>query len=314
MENTLYLSCSGGGTKGLIYAGVLDAMEDHMIRTGKSFEEWRASLKGLSGTSAGSICCLAVLLGLDKYQRSKIIKNIFSDMRNIVPCPDITLMVTSYGLENGNTFKTQIQAMLNESGLNPETTLGDIKRLFGKEFVCVCTDIQKQEPIHLSSSKTPNVKVYDAIYMSCSIPFVFAPMKYEGNYIVDGSITEDIPNVFDNSKTLFLVIHKNTATQHISSWPDYIYCFLKVSLCFQKNKEKIKDRTCVLITENEYTVSQPPFDLFMTESVIEKFVAHGYMTVLNMLTHNEISEGLGKLTTTLADLLNFTNMDETNDF
>lgn len=314
MENTLYLSCSGGGTKGLIYTGVLDAMEDHMIRTGKSFEEWRASLKGLSGTSAGSICCLAVLLGLDKFQRSKLIKNIFSDMRNIVPCPDITLMVTSYGLENGNTFKSQIQAILNESGLNPETTLGDIKRLFGKEFVCVCTDIQKQEPIHLSSSNTPNVKVYDAIYMSCSIPFVFAPMKFQDNYIVDGSLTEDIPNVFDSSKTLFLVIRKNTSTQHISSWPDYIYCFLKVSLHFQKNKEIIEDKTCILIKENEYTLSQPPFDFFITESVVERFIAHGYMTVLNMLTQNRISESLGKLSTIITDFSSFTSMDETNDF
>ena len=309
MENTTYLSCSGGGTKGLIYVGVLDALEDHMDKLGKSYYQWRSSLKGLSGTSAGCVCCLLVLLGFDKFQRSRLVKNIFCDMRNIVPCPDITLMATSYGLENGTTFKKQIQDMLNISGLSPETTLGDIKRLFGKEFVCVCSDLQRQKPIYLSSTETPQIKVYDAVYMSCSIPFVFAPMKYNGNYMIDGSMTEDVPLIFDKDLTLFLVISKTNEKEQVHSWPEYIYCLLKFPLSFQKNKELIKDNICVTIEENEYAMSKPPFDLQMTEETIEKFASLGYITMLNAITSNQISIKMGTFVYILLELIQAMHMD-----
>ena len=95
MEETEYFSCSGGGTQGLMFSGLVDALEDYFYILGISYEDWRRRLKGLSGTSAGTICCLSIILGIDKVNRKKLIHDIFSDLRNIITCPDNTLLVSS---------------------------------------------------------------------------------------------------------------------------------------------------------------------------------------------------------------------------
>ena len=297
MNNTEYFACSGGGTKGIIFSGILDALDDHMDKLGCNYDEWRRNLKGLAGTSAGTFCCLSIILGLDKFQRNKAIRESFSDIRNIIPCPDISLMVTSYGLENGKTFKEQIKKILLDSGLNQETTLGGIKRLFGKEFVCVCSDLQSQTCVYLSSTNTPGIKVYDAIYMSCSIPFVFAPMEYNDRYMIDGSLTQDIPFVFDDAKTLFLFIPKCQNEKKIASWFDYIQCLLNFPVVFQNNKEKLNDKICICINENESIKNLPAFDINLSETISNELVSYGYMIVMNIITNNKPSITMGMIVT-----------------
>jgi predicted acylesterase/phospholipase RssA len=309
MDETIYFSCSGGGTKALMFCGVLDALEDYMQLNGKNYNEWRRELKGLAGTSAGTICCLCILLGLNKQQRENTIKEIFSDLRNIVPCPDISLMINSFGLENGKTFRNHIKKILSLSGLSEETTLGDIKRLFAKDFYCICSNLQTQRPIYISSIDTPSVKIYDAIYMSCSIPFVFAPMEYEGNYVVDGSLTEDIPFVFDNEKTMFLYIPKITTEKKISSWLDFINCLLHFSISSQKNEEKITEGFKIKVLGNTFIRNLPSFDFNLNEQVINEMISYGYMIVMNMFTNYKISESVGDLVCKISVM----HTDETFD-
>ena len=69
--------------------------------------------------------------------------------------------------------------------------------------------------------------------MSCSIPFMFAPIKYKDKHIVDGSLTEDVPFYFKNKKTMYVTIPKLGYGNEISSWPDYIQCLLSFPIAFQ---------------------------------------------------------------------------------
>jgi len=295
MEDTEYFSCSGGGTKGLMFAGLLDAFEDYFYRINISYEDWRRRLKGLSGTSAGTICCLTIILGMDKIKRKKIIFEIFSDLRNIIPCPDIGLLVSSYGLESGNSFKSYVKQILTESGLNEDTTLGDIKRLFGKEFVCVASDLTTQKPVYFSGSDTPEIKIYDAIYMSCSIPFIFAPVKYKDKHIVDGSLTEDVPFFFKNKKTMYVTIPKFSNGNDITSWPDYIQCLLSFPIAFQKNDSKLEDECHISIEGKKYKKNFPQFDLHLNDTMTSELISYGYMVVMDTLFDNNISKYMGTL-------------------
>jgi len=310
METKKYISCSGAGTKGLMFSGVLDALEDHMEHLGIKYSVWRQQLKGLAGTSAGSIICLFIILGLNKEKRNNIISRIFCDMRNIIPCPDISLMITSYGLENGNTFKENIKNILVESGLSGETTLGDIKRLFGKEFVCVCSDLKSQEKIYLSSSKNPNLKIYDTIYMSCSIPFLFVPMEYNGSQIVDGSLTEDIPFVFDNDETLFLVVDKCKLETKIESWADYIHCLLSFPLKFQNNHKKIENSEAIIIVENDIIRVLPPLDLNIDTKTANMLISYGYLVTLDIILKKNIKSLVGSV---VELVINIMKMDDLYD-
>tara|TARA_B100001989_G_scaffold252838_1_gene236499 strand:+ start:3468 stop:4409 length:942 start_codon:yes stop_codon:yes gene_type:complete len=309
MEDTEYFSCSGGGTKGLMFAGLLDAFEDYFCRLGIPYEDWRRRLKGLSGTSAGTICCLTIILGLDKIKRKKIIFDIFSDLRNIIPCPDIALLVSSYGLESGNSFKNYIKQILTDSGLNEDTTLGDIKRLFGKEFVCVASDLTTQKPIYFSGSDTPEIKIYDAIYMSCSIPFMFAPVKYKDKHIVDGSLTEDVPFFFKNKKTMYVTIPKLGYGNEISSWPDYIQCLLSFPIAFQENDSKLKNECHISIEGKKYKKKFPDFDLHLNDMMTTELISYGYMIVMDTIFDNNISKYMGTLVIIFIKILETEFMD-----
>lgn len=310
MEETEYFSCSGGGTQGLMFSGLVDALEDYFYILGIPYEDWRRRLKGLSGTSAGTICCLSIILGIDKVNRKKLIHEIFSDLRNIIPCPDITLLVSSYGLENGKSFKNCIKNILSISGLREDTTLGDLKRLFGKEFVCVASDLTTQKPIYFSGSGTPDIKVYDAIYMSCSIPFMFAPSKHEDKYIVDGSLTEDVPFFFQKYKTFYVTIPKVKNGQPINSWSDYIQCLLSCPIKFQENDLKLKDECHISIEGKKYKKIFPDFDLYLNDLITSELISYGYMVAMDTIFDFKVSKYMGSIVLILIAIM---QMDETYD-
>ena len=64
-----YVSFASAGTRGVMYIGVLEALEDNfrMWNTrDASYVEWREALAGAAGTSAGAVAALVLLLGLDR--------------------------------------------------------------------------------------------------------------------------------------------------------------------------------------------------------------------------------------------------------
>ena len=44
MDDTEYFSCSGGGTKGLMFSGLLDAFEDYFHKLNISYEDFRTRM------------------------------------------------------------------------------------------------------------------------------------------------------------------------------------------------------------------------------------------------------------------------------
>jgi len=302
METSKYISISGGGTKGILYMGALDALENHFHLLGISYEEWRRQLLGVSGTSAGSLCSLFILLGTSKGARDKFI-SILNDIRNIMPCPDITLMLTSYGCEKGTTFREHIENILSSSGLKADTTMGDLKRLLGKEFICVCSDLQTQKPVYLGSTNTPNVKVCDAIYMSCSIPFLFTPIKHEGHLMVDGSLTSDLPMVFPKEETLFFNIPKIKTVDAINSWVDYIHCLLNFSIYVQEKNRDIDEKNIIHFFQSNYISQQPSFDININEKMVKMMISSGYSIVINKLTNNKVTMLVSELLTIIVNIM-----------
>ena len=106
-----------------------------------------------------------------------------------------------------------IRKVLMRGGLSAESTLGDVKRLLRQEFVCMCTDLVTGRPYALSSTQNPEVRVYDAVYASCCIPFVFTPMDMGGAVLSDGCLSSDQPNVFVEEETFFVQLENAFQTE-----------------------------------------------------------------------------------------------------
>ena len=65
---------------------------------------------------------------------------------------------------------------------------GNIKEL--NFFATNCNNLNSEE---FSYKKTPNYSVMKAIYMSCSIPLVFKPIKYNNIFHLDGALSTPFP-------------------------------------------------------------------------------------------------------------------------
>ena len=295
MKDTQYLSISSGGTKGIMYFGMLDALEDHM---GPGYYEWCSGLKGVVGTSAGAIATLAVVLQLTKEQRRRFMDEM-ADMHNLFN-PDVALLVKDFGVEDGRRVRDLLRRARMTSGLAPECTLRDLKRFLGVEYVTCATDIHHSVPFFFSATHTPDATVVDAVFASCSVPFMFTPPKFEGHLLSDGCLSSDYPNLFEEDKTFFVRLTSRSEDFEISSWPEFLGAIIFCAVNAQKEKwERICARcdpeNVLDITPFEEVNRMKGFNIEQTEAQAKVLYESGYICTFDHMHHGNPSKRLGEM-------------------
>ncbi len=207
---------SGGGIKGLAFAGALAAAE------AAGYTRWHE----VAGTSAGAITAMAVAVGydaatlkhsLDNYDFSRI-ADYGSPIHAIGAVRDLLFHES---IVTGDELTRWIRALLGEAplgGVGPDTTFGELRELqpYG-ELVVVGTDIAHSRAVafphdltlyqneHGQSIDPDGFPLYKAVRISASYPFFFPPVgglwdrstKKEGVF-VDGGVASAFPLfVFD---------------------------------------------------------------------------------------------------------------------
>lgn len=276
MLSARFVSIASAGTNGYAYYGFLDALEAHC----PDYDAWRRDLQGVAGCSAGCICALGLVLGLSREMRAEI--EHFFDISSVVPAIDLARLVKKYGADDGARMREAVERTLAHGGLSPHTTLGDLKRLLRVEFVCVCTDLQTSRPVSLSSSTTPHVRVTDAIYASCAIPFVFCPHRIDALVLVDGCMTCTQPNPFVESETLFVSVSVPLPGE-IQDWQDFLARI--VQCCSMRDQDDVaalyeRNREQSILLELPTTTS---FDIDMDATTRDMIRACGYRCTLDFL-------------------------------
>ena len=213
-----YVVFSASGSKGFVFEGILECLEDNM----PMYNEWNHSLKGVAGTSGGALMCLIVALGIIREKRINIFKCL-CDFNNILQCPDVTLIIENYGLEDGKALRVIVQDILILGGLSGASTMSDMKRLLRLDIVFVAHNLNTGYPVHISASTFPDMPVADAVFASCCIPLLFTPLKYKGLLLCDGMLSESVPDVFPVNSTLH-VITPFTTSKEIDNLYSFLSC------------------------------------------------------------------------------------------
>lgn len=214
MFEQTYVSFSSSGVWGFLFPGIVNALEDE-------HGDWTESLRGVAGTSGGAVMALVVALRIPRVKRNRLLRY-FSSPWDVYRAPDIALMVKRYGLEDGSGLRNVIESILEQGGLSPHTTMDDLKRLLRMDVVFVAHNISTGKVVHMSAEETPCMRVVDAVFASCAIPFIFTPFESEpGVYLCDGGLTEHVPDVFPEAETLHVVCPITRSIQ-IDSWYDYM--------------------------------------------------------------------------------------------
>ena len=307
MEGARYMAVSSAGTRGAAYLGVIDALEDHLAaKTGTTYDAWRRQIVGVAGTSAGAIAVLFFALGLPRAVRHALVAEL-TDLRALLRKPDIGLLLQNFGLEDGTAFKRVVQRALESGGMSAHSTLGDLSRLLRIDFVCMATDLQTGSAVPLSAANYPDMRVADAVYASCCVPFLFAPQRVGGALAVDGCLSCALPEVFDEAKTLFMYVDAPRNESPCTNWTTFLHTIVQCASHAQSHRiaglhERNANvlRVCFPSTLASQT---PALDPNLTPVALAHLVHWGYVVALDSLHGGAVTCGVNVATTHYVALM-----------
>jgi predicted acylesterase/phospholipase RssA len=266
------LCFSGGGVKGIAYVGIYKYLiENNML----------GDLENLSGSSAGAVMCLFVLL---KYSVKEL--EILVEKMNYTLLEDLDIrgILYTYSLHTGNKLEYILQKILSSKGIDKNITF---KQLYDKTGIGlhICTarlnDCSKVIFNHLN---TPDIMVYKACKYSMNIPFLWASEQTHGVYYADGCLAENLPiSMFPVEDTLGIMCHSDSKHCQIKDIKDYM--LKSIESCLKRaDAFEIDAYTKIgynIIRIDMCTVSSLDFDIdtCTKKSMIEE----GYRSALKQL-------------------------------
>ena len=283
-----YISCAGGAHKGILYIGAIRALHDHFERYHKiSFATFcREHVRGFAGTSVGSLVALAFMLNIAADDVMETFAPLLSDLMSNT---DVTKMFTKFGVDSGEMIKLTTRRMLSRAGLAEDTTMGKLESLLRAEFVCVTTNLSRQQVVYLTGKSHPALSVVDAVYMSACIPFVFVPVELDGEMFVDGGFCDNIPRFFPRDETLHFKFdrptHKGpTCVQTISEFAQSIY---SVCTAKQEQEDDAYYRECdgdvIKLGVSNAVGNEVSFNVYVNARDIQQRISLGYASALGFL-------------------------------
>jgi predicted acylesterase/phospholipase RssA len=286
------LVLNGGGIHGISYIGAFKILEEN--------QELR-EIEEFVGVSAGSICCLGLVLGYTSDEMRGIIDNI-----ELISERDISILslFEKFGINNGNSIKKSIETILKGKGFKRGITLSELYKSTGKNFIIVVTNVSKFRAEYLNHETEPDLGVIEAIRMSISIPLYFEPVEYKGDYYVDGALSDNFAIKPINAKRESLCKSNNSKEclvlkivttpelsetyrreriKKIDDFPSYMCSILKMtlnmsdSIRFNNHEEKLGDKERVVLIETTETVDAVDFEL--TKENKDRLYKIGYNTM-----------------------------------
>ncbi len=216
----------GGGILGLSYIGALCEFEKiQKINDCKNF----------GGSSIGSL--FAALLAArasttflsNEFEKLNL-QNILSGSLNTQNLNIVTLLAT-YGSSDGDLLFRIIESLLFKLTGIRRITFTQLCVKYGTKLVVTGTNVSRGKLKYFSYEETPSLAVSSAVRISCSFPFVFAPVTYENELYVDGGIADNYPiRVFDTlpgNNTLGFKVDKADEIEQKTLSTDNIFNFTK---------------------------------------------------------------------------------------
>ena len=127
---------------------------------------------------------------------------------------DLTRLQSAYGVDDGAGLRRALRLQLEAMDLGASITFRKLYELTnGKKLVVCATDLVTCEPRYFGYDTTPDLAVIKALYMSCTLPFVFAPATFRGHLHVDGGLSDNLPAAVwagEDERALSVDVHRRT--------------------------------------------------------------------------------------------------------
>jgi NTE family protein len=229
MNTYKYLVFSGGGVKCISYCGILEELEHNNILYNDKQE---LKIKGIAGTSGGSIIATLLAIGYTPSEIKEIIMNLdfeqlvdfkenkfIYDYINNTAKLDVTqtldaiklLLFTkllshpgtttynkleTFSLFSDNNIYDYIKSIIKQKTNTDDYTFQDLYLEKGINLVITATNLNTKNVEYFD--KGSSMLIVDAIRMSMCLPLFFQPINYNDILYLDGGLLNNYPiNVFE---------------------------------------------------------------------------------------------------------------------
>uniref|UniRef100_A0A6C0C4Y2 PNPLA domain-containing protein n=1 Tax=viral metagenome TaxID=1070528 RepID=A0A6C0C4Y2_9ZZZZ len=212
----------GGGYNGIYTIGAID----YLLR--QQFFNID-DIKTIYGTSVGGF--IGVLLCL-KLPWDTILDYIIERPweRDMIFSADMMFnMIPKKGLLDSSYMKLFFTKLLKAKKLSPEITLSEFNIFSNIDLFIFAVDVNAFDVVKISHHSHPDLKLIDAIFITCSIPFIFQPTFIEKTYLVDGGVLCNYPLDYcindgaDKEEILGVQFHLNKNTMSIDQTTNILY-------------------------------------------------------------------------------------------
>ena len=293
---------SGGGAKGLAYAGVVDELGKRGILT---------DIKRVAGASAGAIIAMVFGLGYNPGEITKIIESTnfakFLDCKGGVDLNAVLQnplkhpigvaylgerLIATGALCDGLVAREFLTKLIEDKHLTKNINFKELYRLNGIELNIVCCDVSRKQTIIHNHKNSPEISVLDAVHTSMSIPLIFKPVDlyHDGTTGVDGGTTDNYPlDAVPNPLGFILTTKEDvmkTRFTNIRGAFDYIIAMIEMLGAIHNNeifsKQENIDRTIFIDT-----LSIGALDFNMTSEQITALIESGRKSVRDYFSDHE---------------------------
>jgi len=238
-KNINTLCISGGGIKGISFLGAIA----HLIDC-KYID--LNNINTFIGSSVGSIISLLFVLGYTIDELIDFILNFnFEILEPNIDCENI---FTDFGFSNNDKIILTVEHFIRSKINKKDITFIELYNLTGKKLIMTGTNITDLKLEYFDYINTPNMLLTDAIRISTCVPIIFAPIKYNDKYYIDGCIASHLPIDICNSNTTLGLVIKSSHIP-INSIVSVLMATLSVLISSQL---KNNNANIIIINDSDY--------------------------------------------------------------
>jgi predicted acylesterase/phospholipase RssA len=299
MEAIDYISLGGGGIKGFAYVGFVRALRSH-----PKYDALMGNLKGVVGTSIGSLFALVLVLDIDTAVLERVVTDFSCNtQKNMAPMLDIMHLINNFGLDDGEQLRVLVKKVLLSAGLSESLTFRDLFRLVRRELSCTVTNLTTKKTEFFSARTTPCMTVCEGICTSMSVPILFSPVQIDGCVYVDGALSENVPSMYCTERTLTVSFPSGERKEaSMPSFFAFLFELLKFPVSLQKRSRSGQN---IEITFPEHIEAAVDADYRkVPEPLLQQMVAVGFAFTLDHFEKSLFST-IGGVTAKVAEGLLF---------
>ena len=175
--NTLVIS--GGGMKGYLFFGSIKLLFELDILN---------KIKYYYGTSFGGIIVTCLILDWNYEELIKFSTNFPIDCLIKM---NLESIIENYGLIPQKNLEIIIKKIITFKNYDENITFKELFDLTSKELNLISFSLKYNKIVCLNYKNTPNLKIWEGIYMTAALPMLIPLYEYNNDYFIDGGISEN---------------------------------------------------------------------------------------------------------------------------